>query len=90
MGSMMKQMETSKVRSAKAAPSPVRRATAPVVRRSRKASVAVTHTGTLSEEAIREAAYLHYVDSGRVDGHDVEHWLHAEAELRSFSDDIAA
>lgn len=81
--SIMKQMQASKVRSAKAAPPPVPRATAPVARRSRKAGATVTRTVTPSEATIREAAYLRYVDSGRADGHDVEHWLHAEAELRS-------
>lgn len=33
------------------------------------------------EEEIRRLAFDIYVDRGREDGHDVDHWLLAEAEV---------
>ncbi len=33
------------------------------------------------EERIRQRAYEIYVASGREDGHDLDHWLEAEAEI---------
>jgi hypothetical protein len=36
---------------------------------------------SVTEEAIRERAYELYERRGRVDGHAVEDWLTAEAEL---------
>jgi len=33
------------------------------------------------EEEIRRRAYVLYEQRGREDGHDVDDWLHAEAEL---------
>ena len=33
------------------------------------------------EEQIRLRAYALYVDRGREDGHDLDDWLHAEAEF---------
>lgn len=33
------------------------------------------------EEEIRRRAYLLYEQRGREDGHDIDDWLHAEAEL---------
>lgn len=33
------------------------------------------------EERIRQRAYEIYAASGREDGHDVDHWLQAEAEI---------
>ena len=35
----------------------------------------------LTEELIRERAYLIYEERGREDGHDLEDWLRAEAEI---------
>lgn len=35
----------------------------------------------LTEEYIRLRAYQLYEQRGRQDGHDVEHWLEAEAEI---------
>lgn len=35
----------------------------------------------LTEEYIRERAYQLYEQRGRQDGHDVEDWLEAEAEI---------
>lgn len=35
----------------------------------------------LTEELIRERAYQLYERRGREDGHDVEDWLEAEAEI---------
>ncbi len=35
----------------------------------------------LTEEYIRERAYQLYEQRGRQDGHDVEDWLQAEAEI---------
>lgn len=78
----MKQVQPTKVRSVEAAPPTVPRVNAPTVRRSRKPAVAVDRTESPSENAIRETAYFRYVESGRVDGHDIEHWLYAEAALR--------
>ncbi len=34
------------------------------------------------EDKIRERAYALYEEGGRVDGHALDHWLAAEAELR--------
>jgi hypothetical protein len=34
------------------------------------------------EEQIRHRAYELYEERGRADGHDVEDWLHAEAEIK--------
>ena len=33
------------------------------------------------EERIRQRAYEIYIAGGREDGHDVDHWLQAEAEI---------
>ena len=33
------------------------------------------------EQRIRELAYRHYVERGCVDGHDLEDWLRAEAQV---------
>ncbi len=35
-----------------------------------------------SEELVRVKAYELYEKRGRIDGHDVEDWLRAEAEIR--------
>ncbi|MGA8758737.1 MAG: DUF2934 domain-containing protein [Stellaceae bacterium] len=35
------------------------------------------------EQAIRERAYAIWVEEGRADGKDLEHWLRAEAEINS-------
>jgi hypothetical protein len=37
--------------------------------------------GDVREQMVREAAYYHYEARGRVDGHEVEDWLQAEAEI---------
>jgi len=37
---------------------------------------------SVTEEAIRERAYELYEQRGRLDGHAVEDWLAAEAELQ--------
>jgi Protein of unknown function (DUF2934) len=42
------------------------------------------------EELIRSRAYYLYEQRGRVDGHDLEDWLQAEAELTSKSETAAA
>jgi len=34
------------------------------------------------EQQIRELAYKLYEEGGRIDGHDVEHWLEAESIIR--------
>jgi hypothetical protein len=44
----------------------------------------------VTEEAIRERAYELYEQRGRVDGHAVEDWLAAEAELQLKSKSAAA
>ena len=41
------------------------------------------HGFTPSTEAVAIRAYLNYENNGAVDGHDVEHWLAAEAALRA-------
>jgi hypothetical protein len=47
--------------------------------------------GTTRKEAIRLAAYGFYEARGRVDGHELEDWLRAEAEVsRAQSVDVAA
>lgn len=33
------------------------------------------------EDALRRLAYSYYEERGRVDGHDLDDWLRAEAEL---------
>ncbi len=45
---------------------------------------------SVTEEAIRERAYELYEQRGRVDGHAVEDWLAAEAELQLKSKSAAA
>jgi len=35
----------------------------------------------LAHDEIADRAYLHYLERGSVDGHDVEDWLAAEREL---------
>lgn len=37
------------------------------------------------EKAIRERAYLIWERQGRVKGHDIPHWLEAEAELKGYN-----
>jgi hypothetical protein len=39
------------------------------------------HTLEERENMIREAAYYRYLEHGCCDGHDVEDWLEAEAEM---------
>ena len=46
----------------------------------KKQSVAVVADPSL-EEKIRLRAYMLYEERGREDGHDVDDWLRAEAEL---------
>ena len=41
-------------------------------------------------ELIRARAYQLYEERGRIDGHDVEDWLQAEAETRDFHSHKAA
>ncbi len=51
--------------------------------RTKKPSEAVVADPSL-EERIRLRAYtLYYEEHGREDGHDVDDWLRAEAELRA-------
>jgi len=47
-------------------------------------------TASVTEEAIRERAYELYEQRGMVDGHAVEDWLAAEAELQLKSKSAAA
>lgn len=42
------------------------------------------------EELIRCRAYELYEERGREDGHDVEHWLEAEAEITGKDERAAA
>lgn len=42
------------------------------------------------EEQIRRRAYFLYEQRGRVDGHDVDDWLQAEAEVSGKSKTAAA
>ncbi len=42
------------------------------------------------EEEIRYRAYQKYEERGRGDGHDVEDWLRAEAEIRDTATKTAA
>lgn len=37
--------------------------------------------GDERERMVREAAYYHYEARGRIDGHEVDDWLQAEAEI---------
>ena len=37
----------------------------------------------ISAEEIAQLAFRFFEESGREDGHDLEHWLRAEAELKS-------
>ena len=45
---------------------------------------------SVTEEAIRQRAYQLYEQRGRVDGHAVEDWLAAEAELQLKTKSAAA
>ena len=38
-------------------------------------------SGAGHDEMIRQAAYAYYEERGRVDGHDLEDWLKAEAQI---------
>ena len=51
-----------------------------------------TTTGTHPnlEEEIRRLAFELYVERGREDGHDLEDWLQAEAEVLGTTSKIAA
>ena len=50
-----------------------------------------SHTQTQDlDEQIRRRAYDFYEQRGRTDGHDVDDWLQAEAELRGKSKTAAA
>jgi hypothetical protein len=49
-----------------------------------------TAAGADMEEQIRRRAYELYEARGRGDGHDVEDWLEAEAEITGRSEMIAA
>ena len=53
-------------------------------------TAAETNAEALSEEQIRIRAYELYEARGRGDGHDVEDWLEAEAEITGRSERIAA
>lgn len=57
-----------------------------------KTSLPLGKTGTeaTSEQQIRCRAYELYEDRGYEDGHDVEDWLRAEAELTSRTQSAAA
>ncbi len=46
-----------------------------------KTNPAVVVTDPNLEEEIRRRAYTLYEQRGREDGHDLDDWLHAEAEL---------
>jgi DUF2934 family protein len=38
-------------------------------------------SGNPSFRNVAECAYFYYVNGGRMDGHDLEHWFRAEQEL---------
>ncbi|HLU65719.1 MAG TPA: DUF2934 domain-containing protein [Kofleriaceae bacterium] len=57
----------------------VKTTTAPA-RRTRRAQVAAA-TPTVTSDQIAQLAYRYYEESGYVHGHDLDHWLRAEAEL---------
>lgn len=40
-------------------------------------------TALISEEAVRQRAYLLYEQRGKRDGHDLDDWLMAESEVAS-------
>ena len=42
------------------------------------------------EQEIRRRAYALYEERGREDGHDIDDWLRAEAELRATASKAAA
>ena len=42
------------------------------------------------EEEIRRLAFEIYVEHGREDGHDLDDWLHAEAEIKGSATTKAA
>lgn len=42
------------------------------------------------EQEIRRRAYAFYEERGREDGHDIEDWLRAEAELNAAAQKAAA
>lgn len=60
----------------------------------KKSSTTKPDLGSLevTEELIRQRAYGYYEQRGREDGHDLEDWLRAEAEIlgRTTSDSGAA
>jgi len=50
--------------------------------RARKTATATDTTITVSHEAIAQRAHELYVQSGNVDGRELDFWLEAERELR--------
>jgi hypothetical protein len=54
-----------------------------MVHRSSSPHAVKTDTGSveLTEELVRERAYQFYEERGREDGHDLDDWLRAEAEM---------
>ena len=47
------------------------------------ASDNVAAANSAAEESIAQRAYLIYLEEGRPDGRHLDHWVRAEAELRS-------
>ncbi|MDR1990429.1 MAG: DUF2934 domain-containing protein [Acidobacteriaceae bacterium] len=61
-----------------AVPAPASNATATA----QPITVTITQTITISQGDIAQRAYELYEADGFADGHDLKHWLAAEAELR--------
>ena len=53
--------------------------------RARKSRTAPAEPLTVTADAIARRAFELYVASGGADGHDLEHWLQAERDLRATS-----
>jgi hypothetical protein len=59
---------------------------APVARKARTAATPAQALPDLGQrlDMVREAAYYHYEARGCVDGHEIEDWLKAEADIERF------
>ena len=60
------------------------------MKKSERPVTGVPAVTSVTKDAIRERAYQLYEQRGRADGHALEDWLTAEAELQSKRKDAAA
>ena len=61
----------------------VTRSKATPARRARRTSATVATVAAPDTGAVAELAYRYFEESGYAHGHDLEHWLRAESDLRA-------